>query len=338
MKYIERYLYALGNYLPCDNKEDILKEVEANIHDMLAEDYSEGNVIEVLKQLGSPRKLSVEYHSKKRYLIGPMYFNSYLKTLSFVCLLAGTIIGIISLISFLMKNIESGITFSVLMEMIGVTIGSFIEGAFAGAIWVTIIYAIIEHSDFTFDGKKVIKKTEWCPTMLKEVPDKKRIQYKNHEILIEICFSTVFTILFISLAKYIGLYENGTLVATLFNLERFKVYIIIFVVMLIVYIFIDIKMYLSRYPNFKNAILKTFYNIANMIVGIVFITDKEIFNPNFRLEVIRLFEYDDSQYDQVFFWIKRTIIFFIIVGNVIDIIKVNSQAYKNQNKPKTAKN
>ncbi len=63
---IERYLHELGLYLPKENKEDILREVQANIYDMLGDDQSSENIDKVLCTLGNPRILAQEYYPKKK--------------------------------------------------------------------------------------------------------------------------------------------------------------------------------------------------------------------------------------------------------------------------------
>ena len=68
---IERYVYSVTKRLDDKKKKDIENELKANIYDMLGDDLSEENTIKVLKQLGKPSVLALEFKDKKAYVISP---------------------------------------------------------------------------------------------------------------------------------------------------------------------------------------------------------------------------------------------------------------------------
>jgi len=84
MSLIDRYVHAVAQYLPKDTRDDVLKELRTNIEDMLPENYTEKDVYKILEGLGSPLELANEYNPKKRYLIGPGYYDKYLLILKMV--------------------------------------------------------------------------------------------------------------------------------------------------------------------------------------------------------------------------------------------------------------
>ena len=55
---IERYVYDVTRRLPEKEREDVMKELRANIYDMLPEGASEDAVKKVLYELGSPVSLA----------------------------------------------------------------------------------------------------------------------------------------------------------------------------------------------------------------------------------------------------------------------------------------
>ena len=331
MKLIERYLFSLGNYLSKENKDEILKEVEANIYDMIGDDYSDENVIRVLKELGHPRKLSTEYQTKKRYLIGPEYFDSYIKILPLLVILVGSIFFVITFFSAIVRNMLGEEEISNYFKLLGLGIEAFFDGAIASAIWLTIVFVIIEHVDYTFDGKKVIKKSEWSPEMLKDLPKPKTIKFKKSHLISEIIVNTIFTILFITFSQHIGIYNETGLVASLFVQERFAIYAYAFIFMLIYLIIQNLVMLFYKYPNYKVAGIKTIYTILNAVIALFFIFDKKLFNPQFSTEFMNITNMTLSQYESISIGLRTFIAVIITITSIIEIIKIFISSYKNSN-------
>src|SRR5512133_1117900 len=75
MNIIDRYLHEVGRFLPRKNRADILAELRSHLTDTLDErvqgEASEDDMIALLKETGSPRKLASSYPDSRQYLIGP---------------------------------------------------------------------------------------------------------------------------------------------------------------------------------------------------------------------------------------------------------------------------
>jgi uncharacterized membrane protein len=84
MNLIDRYVYAVTEHLPANTKEDVSKELRANIMDMLPDNPSEDEIKAVLTKLGNPVKLAHEYSQSKNYLIGPELYDSYITVVKIV--------------------------------------------------------------------------------------------------------------------------------------------------------------------------------------------------------------------------------------------------------------
>ena len=84
MEIIDRYVYAVVKRLPESTRQDVERELRANIQDMLPDDHSEADVRAVLAKLGNPYRLAEEYRETKRYLIGPSVYDSYITVLRLV--------------------------------------------------------------------------------------------------------------------------------------------------------------------------------------------------------------------------------------------------------------
>src|SRR5690349_12729581 len=91
---IERYVYAVTRNLPENQRDDVSKELNATIEDMVADRMkkstkSRNKVIrDVLNELGRPEKLAENYTNSKNYLIGPEWFFQYKKVLFIVLKIA----------------------------------------------------------------------------------------------------------------------------------------------------------------------------------------------------------------------------------------------------------
>lgn len=71
---IERYVHEVGRYLPKDERDEVQNELRSLIQDQL-DDRTKGSpadedVIELLTELGEPRKMAASY-GREQYLIGP---------------------------------------------------------------------------------------------------------------------------------------------------------------------------------------------------------------------------------------------------------------------------
>lgn len=87
MELLERYLQAVGQYLPARGKGDTLAELRANLlaqmegrEEELGRPLTQGEVTDVLKKHGPPMLVAARY-LPQQYLIGPTWFPIYWFTL-----------------------------------------------------------------------------------------------------------------------------------------------------------------------------------------------------------------------------------------------------------------
>lgn len=92
---IERYIYAVTRHMKKDEREDVAKELQSIIEDMLLERCSEeepneATVKDVLNELGNPSDLYEKYSvDGKDYLIGAPYYGVYKSVMRTVLLHGG---------------------------------------------------------------------------------------------------------------------------------------------------------------------------------------------------------------------------------------------------------
>ena len=95
MNLIDIYIYEVTKWLPEKSKVEIGEELRGNIEDMLPDNYNEEDVKNVLNSLGDPKVLAANYSGNKRYIIGPVFYDSYIRVL-FITM--GVMAGIVLLV------------------------------------------------------------------------------------------------------------------------------------------------------------------------------------------------------------------------------------------------
>ena len=278
MKLIDKYVYAATKNLPEDTREDVIRELHANIEDMLPENPTEDNVRQVLLELGNPKKLANEYSQTKRYLIGPSLYDNYISVLKLVTGIVAIVFACIALLDGIFAPTASGSLFEISIETFVNIIVAVIEGIVQGAVWVTIIFAVLERS-----GAK--KGKEWSPDDLPEVP----VSSKNKISRGETVFSMFWTVLFTALvyfkpqliAVYIG-GENGvTQTIPLIDIGGLRPYEYIIVILAIIQLGIFIWKFIAKHWNLPLALANTALNVALCILLVVMVIDNSLLNIDF---------------------------------------------------------
>ena len=81
MELIDRYVYAVGRYLPRKNRADIQAELRSLLSDTLEArvpgEAGEEDEVALLKEFGPPAKVAASYRPESQYLIGPELFPTF---------------------------------------------------------------------------------------------------------------------------------------------------------------------------------------------------------------------------------------------------------------------
>ncbi len=317
MNLIDRYVYAVTEYLPEDIREDVGKELRTNIEDMLPEPATEKDIYQVLEELGSPWKLANEYNPRKRYLIGPGYYDKYLSTLKTVIGICILVFTGIALLTWVLDLQNSGSQFENASKLITDLLSAVFEGALQGAFWVTIVFVVLERCGVEAGNIPYFNK-RWTPEDLPVVPVSKSSRISR----VETVFSMFFTILFAALVYFrpqlIAIYvkdDTGTVDATpLFNTERLQSYILIILLMAIIQLGLFVWKYFAGSWNKPLAIGNAIYNIASCILLIAVLNDNSLFNQEFISVIAKLI---DTSSATVSTWLDKSI---KITGVVVVII------------------
>jgi len=310
----ERYIYDVTRRLPQHQKEDICRELHSLIDDMLetqgGDAASEQDLHEVLIKLGDPKKLADQYREKKRYLIGPAYFEQYTMLLKIVlpCVVFGiTVAGIVETVIAADTNYVS---------IFADYFASAFSALFQGFAWVTIIFACIEYNEEKTPGKTARQK-EWNPADLPQVPSE-HAAIPRSDPIIGIAFTILIMILFNIAPQLMGVYTtaNGFSSVPIFDMQVLKTMLPLFNLCFLIGAVREIfKLLLGKY-SIKLAVIVLITNLLTVCFTLVIFSNGAIWNPNLLQSITVL----PADFDIYPIWnnIGRIFIAIVVFGTVID--------------------
>ncbi len=206
-KYIKRYIYAVTYHLPAKIREDVEKELNGLILDMLERrcgsgEPSESDLKAVLLELGTPEQLAAKYSGDDRLsLISGMYFLVYKRVLSIVIPLAATGVFIGSAINILINEKFDDLSIFI-PNLILSTIGGALGGAFQAFAIITFIFAVLER-------KKVVLNDGDILSSLPQVP-KSTVRIKAYEPIMNMIWAILTVVILIGCPEVFGaLFTDG---------------------------------------------------------------------------------------------------------------------------------
>lgn len=278
---VERYIYDVTRRLPETSREEVSKELRANIEDMLSEKPTEEEIEKVLTNLGNPRLLANEYRGSKRYLVGPEWMDDYLEVLKYVSIVVGSLTLIFGLLDVMDSLGNEGIFLTILQvsaQVIAEVFGSLCQ-VFA---IITVIFALITH----FNKKEGMN--TWGIKCLPDLPEKQTVKFSKAGAIAEIIVTLVFGIAWIYVLynhlNYIGWYNDADgwhLIAPLFTDSVITPLIPMFVVSLAISLVSGAVKLTMGHWNFWVAAVNTLDQAVNVIVMFVLIGQVGLFHPDF---------------------------------------------------------
>ena len=320
MKLIDYYLDEVRQQLPLKNREDILREIQSTLMDMLedrnsnpGQEPTSETVMTVLREFGSPQQVARQY-SAQNFLIGPRMYPLYLQVLKIVLF----IIGAFNLVGIIIAIVtQSGVNRGV-FETLAQILGSLFSSLFTGFGIVTLSFASIERTtpkDWKFDLDQ-----EWQPEQLLTTKDKQRVNIPG--LAIEITLTLIFIAFLNLFLDRIGIYflgDSGWVSTPILN-NNFLPYI----PWITAYAVLDIalNLYLIRKGVWDklSVLAKLFINLFKIAVSFAIITGPAFItiSPS-ALEALNLDQaLSASGLSQILNTILKALIGLSIFGLVID--------------------
>lgn len=323
---IERYIYHVVRRLPVSQREEIKKELQGLIEDMLQErtsDPAREDIDAVLKELGAPWEMANKYRDSKQYLIGPEYFNMYIFMLKIV----------LGAVAFGMAIALSIGFFTAPPESVAAGVGTFVSSILFALLqafaWLTFGFAIAER----YSTKKInFQNNQWKPSDLPPVPVGKAT-IRRSEPIAGMIFTVIVMIVFNTAPQILSVYIGGNpvIVVPVFNLDAWPAFIGVFNVLFALGLVKEfVRLLFGRY-NITLGIVIVIINIASLAMPVMLLSNPMLWNPNFAstLQNMHAFGipgwFDVQNYFDLF---RKLLIGFVILGMVVDTITVLARSIR----------
>lgn len=338
MEIIDRYVYAVIQRVPQQQRDEIEKELRGLIEDMREDHSSEGRTEEeiievVLNELGSPYELASGYRGYKRYLIGPEWIESYLIVLKVVLISITIGLSVVLAIDLFVDPFEG------LDAFIGY-FASLISAYAQGFAWVTLIFLFIEHKG-NKSGRKELAgiKKEWKVADLPPLPTEKT-RIKRSQPIASIIFTILFVMLFTFSAQYIGiirLNDETTKVISFFNVENLQSYLSFIWILTVISILKEgIKLVTGRWTK-TIILMQILFNLLWFVLALIMLMDQSLWNMAFLDELIQagltfagseMFQTSSELWQ---YW-TEILIYIVAIIVIIETVVLGVKAYGMRNK------
>lgn len=334
MDLVKKYVYAVTQKLPEQQRADIEQELTGLIEDMLDERVGEGPIHEkdiedVLIELGEPSVLAAKYRGKERYLISPERFDPYVSVVKIVLASIAIAISVASFIEFFMNPTD-------VVKQFAEYLATLFSVSIHGFAWVTIIFALLEFTGERNSNHKLNTKKHWRPSDLAPIPDPKSL-IKVSEPIFGIIFSILFLVLFTFAINLVGVHrfnEGLSWVIPVFNEEVFSKYIPFIWAITAIGILRDCLKMIVRKWTIEIVAFHLFFNLTSLILTFVMFSNPSTWNPEFINQLVNagLITEGSEAYQSVSTIWKNTIegglMYIIAIITIIDSVAVGLKLYR----------
>ena len=277
--YVERYIYAVTRRLPVNARDEVEAELRAHISDMLSEHPDEAEIDHVLHDLGHPRDIASNYDDRKRFVIAPQFYADYQFALKIGLVVVGVFALFFSALNALLTVDQENV-----WHAIGYVIEHVLNGTFNAVVYG---FAIITIGFWIVSSDKLQKNIKpWQMKDLMEVPkDHKTYAYKRSKAIFALVFQVIFSTIFIVILLYyihqFGIYDNGVLVAPLFDIDVIGPFILVIIIAEVLVVISQAMLVLQRKYTVPMLSVYTIGKVASSILTLVIIQNDGFITSDF---------------------------------------------------------
>lgn len=316
MELIDKYVHEVIRRLPPEKRAAISLELKATIEDMLPPEFTEDDVKDALKKLGDPAILANSYHEKPMYLIGPVYFQTYVSLLKIIVPIAMTIALIAFFIDFAFSYTEGEALLKVVLSIVGEGIREMIEVAIQTFFCLTLVFALLER--FAKDPNKDLVSSinrKWTPDALKKVSlATSRKSISKYAFFGTLIWTAIWVSIYFNADRLLGVYVNGAgdivFKFPIFNQQILNEFWILIVVIVVIGIALALYKLIQGQWTKKVVVFQTLYELITTVSFIIIITRPNFIEPKYTKYLVT---YVDMQEE-------RSVFLFVLAAVVISII------------------
>jgi hypothetical protein len=199
MELIDRYVNDVGRRLPRKQRTDVREELRSTLYDTLDSrvegEPTEGDVVRLLEELGSPERVAASYRPSSQYLIGPALYPTFRMVVGIVLAVLPAVLVATFAVSLFFHPPEM------------VAVGERIFGLFAGLAQaglnafgvIVVVFAVLQR----FEVRPDEPEEDWNPRDLPVVHDTDVMG--RGEAVAGIVFPAIFLVLLVVFRDRIGL-------------------------------------------------------------------------------------------------------------------------------------
>lgn len=335
MKLSERYIHAVLERLPHDKRKGAEEDLRSKLAVRLLEGSTDKEEWDVLQEFGHPALTAERYGKVRRHLIGPRYFDLYLRLLKLVIPLA----VLITLIVVTVVSIVSGVgqeanLFTVLASLISTIIGALLNTIMQTLFWITLVVAFMDWADKSpVDTPIGLTLKEWTPDDLKEWEGQEGLlepvasKVAKSQIFGSLIWMVIWTTVYFNADKVLGIYtddgEGLRFQMAVFNQDVLLSYWPFVALVIVLELGLAVWQWRAVYWNFRLAAFNTLVQIVSVLVFILIFLNSELLNPEFRQFLDDTFGGTDA-----LVWIFGGIVVVMVAGALNEIIQGYRRAAK----------
>jgi len=289
---IGRYIYAVTRHLPKKNRDDIEKELDGLIAELLEARCGESSPTDkdikiVLMELGSPEEMAAKYSGdEKQSLISGMYYLVYKKILKLVLPIVMIVVFFTTLVSnFIDWEMQKLIVF--IPKIIGQSVGGSLASAIQAFAVITIIFIILERKNVDFGEEDFL-------SLLPQVP-KNESRIKMHESIFDMVCSVIVGALLLLCPQIIGAWSEGTGWISAFNTDVVKSMWYLIVLWVVFEMIREIVTIIEGCYTKRLAIMRSIANILIAIPMCIFFSNDSLLDIVFIEKISELFNGNEAE-------------------------------------------
>lgn len=257
---IKNYLYTIGKNLSPSQRDEVLKEIEANLYDYLEEnfgkkEYTDGEIESALRAMGHPKTVAQAYQTSPRSLIGAAYIDSFWLVVKIAIISSAIGITVGNLI-----DLSPDISGTQLFIKLAAEIFSSGVGAFG---MVTLIFALIEH--YSPQENTIISDT-WKISDLEKVPEANE-KVSLLDLIIETFFICIGLVVMNSAIPIFAFSLEETRLLPIVNMDLFAPFIVMITLVLAASLLLNIYLMIFRKWQITTRIITILLDLVG--IGIV---------------------------------------------------------------------
>ena len=277
MSLIDRYVAEVGRHLPEKDRSDIEAEIRSMVDDMIDERgqsavNNEKIVADTLEEIGDPRLLAEKYAPPKRYLIGPEWYEGYIKILQRISF---TALPIVAVVRFILSLTNDPLDF---VGAVGDAVGNAFSVGTQVLFWVILVFVLIERSGEKPDDLPKSDSRQWKVDQLPSLPRKRQISVAETVMNIAVL---LFLLIWIALPTTLDLLQGTPASVPFLHPNLWSFWLPIFFV--IMGLTLVHEVFKLRIGNWTTGLTVT--NVILGIISIVYIaalvTTQDVINPQF---------------------------------------------------------